>query len=122
MLTVHDINMMSNVIYPCATKEQIKKALNLTKDLNDTFEYLFPKSKWHPSGSYTKDNKRLYVFLEEGEFYLHGSIGRIQEVYSDLKESLLNRFANVTIQYVLNNPSEEVSKQLKQYFNDSNIQ
>ena len=120
MLTIHDINMMFNVVPLCATKEQIKKALG-NQDLTN-FDILFNKSKWQPTGSYTKDNKRLYVFLEEGEFYLNGSIGKISEVYSSQKESLLTRFANVTIQYILNNPSEEVSLLLKQYFNDSNIQ
>ncbi len=120
MLTIHDINMMSNVVPLCATKEQIKKALG-NQDLTN-FDTLFNKSKWHPSGSYTKDNKRLYVFLEEGEYWLEGVIRKDAKPFSNLKVELLTRFANVTIQYILNNPSEEVSLLLKQYFNDSNIQ
>ncbi len=119
MLTIHDINMMHNVVPLCATKEQIKKALG-NQDLTN-FNQFFEKSKWVPTGKYTKDNKRLYVFLKEDEYWHEGVVKKEANLYSNLKLLLLSKFGNVTIDYILSNPSEEVSKLLKQYFDDSNF-
>jgi len=101
------------------TKEKIK---NMLRDEGITdftdFDGCFENSGWVFTGKYTADNKKIYVWIQNYEYFSRSKqqILRLSEISRPhLKNALLKRYPNVTIEYLVNNPFSEASKLLKHF-------
>ena len=101
------------------TKQNIKTYL-VTGGLDlSNFDEEFENSNFQFTGKYTADNKKYYVWVKDDEYWSRSK----QEILklanmpkTHIKNSLMKRYAGVEVQYLLNNPNEEVTKLLKAYF------
>lgn len=103
-----------------SSKKEIKDVLKDFSKVNDfsNFEEEFVVSNWHFSGKYTGDNKKLYVWLADDEYWSQSK----QEILklanmpkAHIKNSLLKRYSGVNIEEILNDPNKEAVKLLKAY-------
>ena len=101
------------------TKEKVKSLLRdrFVRDFTD-FDTCFENSNFVFTGKYTADNKKIYVWIYNYEYFSRSKqeILRLSEVSRPhLKNALLKRYPNVTIEYLINNPFSEVSRLYKHY-------
>ena len=101
------------------TKEKIKSLLKdrFITDFTD-FDGCFENSGWVFTGKYTADNKKIYVWIHNYEYFSRSKqqILRLSEISKPhLRNALLKRYPNVTIEYLVNNPFSEASKLLKHF-------
>ena len=103
------------------TKKNIKIALEQHLGVNDlsNFEAEFYQSGFFWSGLNNKENHKTYVWLKDDEYWSQSKMQVLKLANmpkSHIKNSLLKRYPDVEVQYLLNNPNEEVTKLLKAYF------
>lgn len=101
------------------TKEKIKSLLKdrFITDFTD-FDGCFENSGWVFTGKYTADNKKIYVWIQNYEYFSRSKqqILRLSEISRQhSKNALLKRYPNVTIEYLVNNPFSEASKLFKHF-------
>ena len=103
------------------TKKQIKQILVNHLNVNNfsNFDEEFDNSGFCWSGTNNSERHKEYVWLKADEYWSQSK----QEILKlanmskpHIKNSLLKRYADNEVEYLLNNPNEEVTKLLKAYF------
>lgn len=101
------------------TKQNIKNFL-ITGGIDlSNFDEEFENSNFQFTGKYTSDNKKYYVWVKDDEYWSQSKqeilkLGSLAKPH--IKNSLLRRYFNIDVEYILANPNDEVTKLLKQYF------
>lgn len=101
------------------TKTILKSKLrNLGYSLDD-FKQVFDSMNFVHTGKYTVDNHKIYKLVDDGQ-HLSQTKGEVMDILNMNKNhifnTLLKKYKNVTLDYVLNTPVSEVADLIKAYF------
>lgn len=101
------------------TKTNLKSRLREDAISLDGFKDVFNSMNFTHTGKYTSDNHKIYKLIDTTQ-HLSQTKGEVMDINdmnkNHISNTLTKKYSNVTIDYILNNPTSEVFNLLKAFF------
>lgn len=101
------------------TKTNLKSRLREDAVNLDDFKDVFNSMNFTHTGKYTSDNHKIYKLIDTTQ-HLSQTKGEVMDINdmnkNHISNTLAKKYSNVTVDYILANPTSEVFNLLKAYF------